>query len=376
MLYMLGGAGVSNFGDEFMVRRWLEFYKEHGLEGELTIDGASAENLSGLFGGIYRKASFVSVFNALKYSGPDNFWESLRRGLNFYDNGGLNNYREFKKWSEKIISTKLMHLHGGGYINEIWPQSAFLLGVAAATKLKYNCKLVGTGIGLLPLSKVPDLYRDEFNKIINTFDFIECRDYDSYLFLKNSVDNADNIFYGLDDTYLAHVDNVSNVDGCNLHISYFSKAKESLHRLLNKLPDEYFNKFSNVYFWECTMQDRECFDIVKAKHPKVKLLDYRDLVLNPLPVNAGDEMITARFHPHLLAARKGVAGYYREDGSYYDVKQGSVVDLGSPFKSIEKITASHISQQDFNRIVSFEDARVAMKRILGARIVEYYKNSN
>lgn len=373
---MLGGAGVGNFGDELMVRKWLEFYKEHDLEEELTIDGDSAENLSSLFGGIYRKASFVSVFNALKYRGTNDFWGALRRGLNFYDNGGLNNYREFKRWSEKIISTKLMHLHGGGYINEIWPQSAFLLGVAAATKLKYNCKLVGTGIGLLPLPKVPDLYRDEFNKIINTFDFIECRDYNSYLYLKNNVVDADNIFYGLDDTYLARVDSVSNADHRNLHISYFSYAKETLRKIINILPSDYFDKFSNIIFWECSRQDRECFEIVKAKYPNVKLLEYRDLVMKPLPIGIGDEMITARFHPHLLAARKGVVGFYKEDGSYYDVKQGSVVDLGSPFKSIEKITDSHISQQAFNRIVSFEDARVAMKRVLGARIVEYYKNSN
>ena len=46
-------------------------------------------------------------------------------------------------------------------------------------------------------------------------------------------------------------------------------------------------------------------------------------------------MITARFHPHLLAARHGAVGIYRPDEAYYQVKHGSIAALGSSFKPFD-----------------------------------------
>ena len=32
MIYMIGGAGNGNFGDELIVRRWLAFLRDRGVE--------------------------------------------------------------------------------------------------------------------------------------------------------------------------------------------------------------------------------------------------------------------------------------------------------------------------------------------------------
>ena len=81
-------------------------------------------------------------------------------------------------------------------------------------------------------------------------------------------------------------------------------------------------------------------------------------------------MITARFHPHLLAARYGATGAYRVDQGYYDVKQGSVVDLGSPFRRIGDAPLAELpaAPPPFNPIVRLDAERVAAKRRLAAWI--------
>lgn len=376
MLYMLGGAGVGNFGDELMVHKWLEFYRENGIDDSVVVDGASERILTELFSGIHRNVHFKNVFNKLKYTGPDDFWKSLRRGLNFYKNGGLRNYPELVRWADNIQNIKLMHLHGGGYLNSLWPKSAFLLGIAAATKLEYSCKLVATGIGLLPLPKVPDEYRADLERTFNAFDIFEMRDYQSSHFINEAISGRGNVFFGLDDTFLTPVHS-SVGGGKRLHISFFSQAMPKLEQVLSSAPSQFYEQFDEVLFWECMKEeDQTCQKMVLKYIQNVKTVPMKKLVLEPLPVQPNDVMLTARFHPHLLAARAGVVGFYRLDGSYYDVKQGSVVELGSPFKPLEAFQSKDSQYEPgFNRILDFDAERVNIKRKLAQQIVKYYANA-
>lgn len=374
MLYMLGGAGVGNFGDELMVRKWLDFYAGHGLLKDITVDGSHSQVLTDLFSSKYHGVQYISLFNALRANGPKDFWKSLRRGLRFYDNGGFHNYPQYQRWIKELEKIKVLHLHGGGYLNNLWPHAAFLLGVAVATKEKYGCKLVATGIGFLPVNDIPSDHVDEFNKTIESFDFFECRDYPSAAFINKIIGKSENVFYGLDDTYIDHLEAYHSKEK-KLHLSFFTSVMQSLNGVLNQLPADLDQKFDEILFWGCTSDDLKCFDVIKTKRPNIRAISLRDLVLDPLPVSPGDVMITARFHPHLLAARMGAVGYYKRDASYYDVKQGSVTDLGSPFKALEDLDFSVLPEAPlFNRITLFESERVSMKKKLGNRIVEIYKN--
>lgn len=372
---MLGGAGVANFGDELMVRKWLDFYSAHGLLNDVVVDGSHSRVLSDLFSSQYKEAKYTNLFNSLRGSGPKDFWKSLRRGIQFYENGGFHNYPQFKHWIKEFEKIKVLHLHGGGYLNNLWPQAAFLLGVAAATKRKYGCKLVATGIGFLPVNDTPSDYIDDFNKVMESFDFFECRDYASASFIKRTIKYHDNVFYGLDDTYIGLLEQGTTKNKKRLHFSFFTHVIKTLEDIVDQMPANLNQQFDEVLYWGCTSDDLKCLDIVKNKFPNVQTISLRDLVLKPLPVSSNDFMITARFHPHLLAARMGAVGYYRLDRSYYDVKQGSVTDLGSPFMSLDELNFADLpSVPQFNRITAFESERVSMKQRLGNRIVELYKN--
>lgn len=378
MLYMLGGAGVQNFGDEMMVKNWLDFYKESNLLSEVVVDGSNANFLKDFFSHSYINAEFVSVFNELKELGENDFWKSLRRGLNFYKNGGLKNYKQYNSFSSKIKNAKVMHLHGGGYLNTIWPKSAFLLGVAAATKLEFGCKLVATGIGLLPLSKPPAEFLKDWETVVKSFDIFETRDLESNEFIQRSVKSPSNVFFGLDDTFLDSVNLSDQSFGRSLHFSYFNSAKPAINELVAELSEKFLSGFENFYFWQCRGEDNICLDVIKKRIPEIIPISLSDLVFKALPIKKNDYMITSRFHPHMFAARAGVVGLCRFDGGYYDVKQGSIVSLGSPFEQLENASSASIDylKRPFDRIVDLDDERVAMKRKMAFNIVNLYNNFN
>ncbi|WP_461667981.1 polysaccharide pyruvyl transferase family protein [Paenochrobactrum sp. BZR 201-1] len=373
---MLGGAGVSNFGDELMVRKWLDFYLQNGMLDKVVVDGSNKRVLSDLFSDKYKGVRYNSAFNSLRGNGPKDFWQSLKRGLNFFDNGGFSNYPQHKAWAKEIEKVKVLHLHGGGYLNNIWPQAAFLLGVAAATKERYNCKLVATGIGFLPVNKPNGEAVEDLRRVINCFDFFECRDYPSMQFITNAIDDKQKVFYGLDDTFIGSLEKPSDASIRTLHLSYFPHVKKFIDDALERTPITAFDQFDEILFWACASHDLECLPALKGKFPNIKTVQMKDLVMKPLPVRRGDVMVTARFHPHLLAARMGSTGLYKKDESYYDIKQGSVIDLGSPFMDLKRYDLSNnYIKYGFNRMESYENDRVNMKQKLGKHIVDLYKDS-
>lgn len=372
MIYMLGGAGVRNFGDEMMVRNWLDFYGQAGLSRRVIVDGANATFLESFFGSRYGSVQFVNTFNKLKYNGPKLFWASMVRGLRFFENGGFSHYITLRKLAKQMEDVELVHLHGGGYLNDIWPQSAFLLGVAAAIKLRYGSRLVATGIGFLPLTPPPSEFQSAFRKVIETFDLFETRDQESCEFLRKYASAGNNVFFGLDDTYLATVETLApNSDKRALHFSYYSSIKAEIKSIVESLPPRFVEQFDKIYFWQCTNGDDECLELVNAQIPRTVPLSLSELVFRPLPISNADFMITARFHPHLFAARAGSKGVFRRDGGYYDVKHGSISSLGSPFRQLSEFDAGRLEETPFfDRMTALDAERVAMKRKFAAAIVD------
>ena len=116
----------------------------------------------------------------------------------------------------------------------------------------------------------------------------------------------------------------------------------------------------------------QLFERLAAVCPRAEAIRWQELVRGPIPVRPGDHMVTARFHPHLVAARHGATGAYRIDRGYYDVKQGSVVDLGSPFRRIGEAPLAELlaAPPPFSPIQRLDAERVAAKRKLAAWIYE------
>jgi hypothetical protein len=79
-------------------------------------------------------------------------------------------------------------------------------------------------------------------------------------------------------------------------------------------------------------------------------------------------MVTTRFHPHLLAARIGIPGYYFVDSEYYRVKHSSVVSLGSGFLPFTEEEPPTRFVRTGEEMVVRDADRVAAKRKVANRI--------
>ena len=368
MIYLLGGAGNGNFGDELIVRCWLEALRAAGVEAPVVCDGNYAGISRRFLGTLFPEVAFVDDVNRLKARGPDTFYAAFARGWRFYDNGGFERHPDLAGLAARLAQTRVLHLHGGGYVNTIWPKNAFLLGFAAATSRAFGCRLVGTGLGLLPAAPAPELYRPLLAEAIAAFDLIEVRDRWSFDWLRGLSDSP-RIVLGLDDSFLMRREPPAAPGPRTLHVSWFGFA-DGFEAVLDAAAGARAAGFERVLFWGCIDHDLRLFDRLAAACRGAEAIRWQDLVQGPIPVRPGDHLITARFHPHLIAARYGATGAYRVDQGYYDVKQGSIVDLGSPFRRIGAGPLAELpaAPPAFNPIVRLDAGRVAAKRRLAAWI--------
>jgi len=347
MYYLLGGAGYQNFGDELMVRCWLEYLTSKGLdEANIVVDGSDRIKLRNTFSDSYSSAIYSDLLNKLSEAGDKpTFWNAAARGATFFDRGGFSNYPKLDELAEYLVKASVIHLHGGGYLNKHFPKKGFLLGLAVAASRKTGAVLVGTGLGLLPLDLPKGNLKDKAESWLEKFSLIETRDEGSAQLLRQISPHA-NIVSGLDDTFVGDV-KYTNDRKHRLHLSWnFRRTGDEEFKRVIEYTRNFYGRYDEVVFWNCARNDSGTWEILHNEFPKIRKLDFQDMISKEMPVNPGDHMLTARFHPHLIAARGGATGGYFSPGSYYDVKHGSVCDIGSGFF---RIPTTELNYEDFGR---------------------------
>ncbi|WP_374834249.1 polysaccharide pyruvyl transferase family protein [Paenochrobactrum pullorum] len=335
MIYIAGGAGVPNFGDELMARYWLDKLSQYS---DVTFAGVRSKVLNSLFSNRFPNVHFSGALrNVIARSSAD-FWEAFRDGANALRSGVLLSMPVEEV--ERLMSASIFHLHGGGYINSKWPKHAFYLGLALALKEKNGCKLIATGIGLTPIQTPPDDIRPIFERALEAFDVFEVRDQESYDFIMQYDNSKQAIHNGLDDTFITPVTPITPVHNHRtLHVSLYNN--EDADRVIERIPPRFIESFDLHKFWLCTPQDAIQFAKIAKRYPFFSALTLETMIFENLPVSRLDFMITARFHPHLMASRAGSNGAYRAPTDYYKVKHGSIVALGSSFELTQMSKLKH-----------------------------------
>ena len=281
MIYLIGGAGNGNFGDELIVRCWLEACGRPGS----TRRWSATSNYAGIsrrfLGRLHPEAVFVDDVNRLKARGPDTFYAAFARGWRFYENGGFERHPDLADLAARLAQTRLLHLHGGGYVNTIWPRNAFLLGFAAATKRQFGCRLVGTGLGLLPAAAAPELYRPLLAEALAEFDLLEVRDRWGFDWLRRLSDSP-RIQLGLDDSFLMRREPPAAPGPRTLHVSWFGFA-EGFEAVLDLAAGAGAAGFERVLFWACIDRDMQLFERLAAACRRAEAIHWQDLVARADP---------------------------------------------------------------------------------------------
>lgn len=322
MYFLLGGAGVPNFGDELIVRQWLDFLKSK-TRMPITVSGMRADALREVFSGKYPEVNFSDYLYDYLVKLPKGYWSSFQGGLDFFkEKGNFNNPNV-----QRILESSVFHLHGGGYINNLWPNNAFYLGFCAALKRETGCRLVGTGLGVSPSPNPPEEMSDIFADALTEFDAIEVRDVASLEFLHSASFGEASVSLGLDDVFLLspEIDRSSR----KIHISLHSN--EDMDDVAKSIDLNFVESFGRKVFWQCHYRDVKRFKQLKEIIPGLERVGVQELTHEPLPIGGDDFMITSRFHPHMQAARSGIRGQYVAPWKYSKNKHNSVLSLGSSF---------------------------------------------
>lgn len=331
MYLLIGGSGGPNYGDELMVRGWLEYLSNEfeNIKVEVNIKKNAEEfhnNKNVMFSEDIKKI-------AKKFSNL-NFWQQVARGFNFFERGGVKNNSEIN--FDYLDKVKIVHLHGGGYVNENAPVNGFLLGFCAALRKRSKIKVIATGIGLMPISSPPQERRELLNDVLSNYDAFELRDHESYFFLKSNLSHARNISLGLDDSFILSKNEVLKInEDKKVRTLYLSFAEYNLKSFTEGYWQElkkFSEKYDEVVFWECfPWKDKDVFQSMKETFPNIRLASAKNITYLKEEFSRNDFLVTSRFHPHLVSARSGLNGVFYSSGKYYDVKHQSVVAVGSPF---------------------------------------------
>lgn len=328
-VFLIGGAGVPNYGDELIVQSWLREYRARGARG-VTVSGARVPAIRGLFAEFAPWARFSEAARVERLGHKRGFFDSLEAGYRYL----MNPANDSSPLSQEILTADVFHLHGGGYLNNKWPTHAFLVGLALAAKTRLGHQTIGTGLGWGPLQDPPPEHSPLLKDALDAFDVLEVRDQWSYDYLTAVTSDA-LIVNGVDDAFLPRLD-VPPQPGRALHVSLHSSR--DAQRVIDQLPSAFMGSFDRHYFWLCVFEDADAYGRIGRRWPYVQVLPIHQLLAQP-PLHARNFMLASRFHPHLIAARLGMQGTFLSDDPYYDVKHGSLVDLGSPFEPFQGVKA-------------------------------------
>ncbi|MGJ9425485.1 polysaccharide pyruvyl transferase family protein [Nesterenkonia halotolerans] len=329
MLTIIGGGGIPNYGDELIIGNWLKWYvSSHNISSEeITVEAYRSVIVRNLFEDKFPGVNWShSVKDArLEFRNLD-FWGALEKGMD----AANSSIPAVNKAFTRVNKSSLIHVHGGGYFNGMWPSHAFVLGLVSAAQSSSGAHAVATGLGVGPLEDPSPKQRSLLDRAVEAFDFIEVRDSSSYNFLKRSLSRnlSGKIILGLDDAFLYPVES-ANDHHKTLHLAL--RDDSAAEKIIERLTSQFIGRFDRHRFWVChPAADAGAYAKLVKRFRRFEVAGVSELIRDP-HLGSQDLLITERFHPHLQAARVGAGGIFSSGSEYYDAKHGSLVDLGSPF---------------------------------------------
>jgi len=336
---LIGGAGAPNYGDELIVKGWIQYFFNRKEKAKVYFYENIASNVRRLHTGTNKSTEIIFkddlVKIAKKSQSKITFWEQILRGYRFYERNGPKLYPE----ADLAVFERAdrIHLHGGGYLNNYDPEKGFYIGFVAAINKHFGTQIIATGIGFGPVEAIPHKHKDALNEIFSRFSRFELRDVDGFRKLSNGLSKGCFV-YGVDDCYLLSMEEIFSTSTDNkkrLFLSFLDYNVDDVDDVFWDSLREYAKEFHEVLFFESyPWEDASVFKSVASYIPNLKLLSVNSTIQGTVLANNQDVVITNRFHVHFIFSRYGCRGYYGKDSEYYEVKHQSIMDRGSGFRPI------------------------------------------
>ncbi|WP_287134422.1 polysaccharide pyruvyl transferase family protein, partial [Corynebacterium sp.] len=187
-IYLVAPAGHPNFGDEFIVSAWLRELYRRRPHARVILDCHSPGIASILHANVHPHLTVTDTLwhLGLKCADEDEVVEALK---NTYSKPLLTTGLNLAKTAD------IVHVIGGGWLNDTWPHHLKVLAAAASLNATYK---VMTGQGFIPGDEI----KDQLDKWLQHFDHVGVRDEPSEALFANLA----HVERGLDDAWLAASD--------------------------------------------------------------------------------------------------------------------------------------------------------------------------
>jgi polysaccharide pyruvyl transferase WcaK-like protein len=329
--YLVGPAGIPNYGDELIAGTWLRHLARVAPDVEVVVDclfpGPASEHL----GDIHPRARFTSVLWQLCLRHwPDDDPARACAGVESAVRDPAS-VPDLADGIEVLHHARVLHLVGGGYVNAIWPTFTGLMAGIATVAEATGARTAMTGQGLWPPADRAGVTRS----LIERFDVVDVRDAPSARFagLASCGDYCDDVFLGFGPHLLRADEAVPEVmvSVQSLLAESESAAQETV-RFVADVVREW--RVTDVGLLECSPdKDRHVLAAAEKLLPGARRYSLDDVLAHGLPARAGQCWISSRFHPHMVAGAAGAHGVALVvRAGYYDVKHRSLIDGGSSWR--------------------------------------------
>ncbi|MDH4541725.1 polysaccharide pyruvyl transferase family protein [Sulfitobacter faviae] len=371
ILYGFGGCG--NFGDDYMLDRWISYYGDNRADLSLCVvrpdrwlesfySASSNFSLETGFHEIFRRA-----VETLRGVTEDHIEHNILAGKK-----AALDILSSEEHRGRLLELEAIQFFGGGYWNKRYAEPWGMAALLSEISFALNVPLIATGVGVTP---VLQKNRQSVDEIISRFDLIEVRDIESYEEFSRKYP-CSNIVFGSDDTFITPVRVEGSPENTETSINICVQSNlagdESHDRILNrilKFIDGYEGTFDIKYLQFHDGPDQVFFKKLEAALGiDIRVYTKTDMLRNGLPIKKNDVCISTRFHLHLLAARVGAKGAYVATGDdYYSVKHKSVCDLGSDWLDLLNSTQclEDMLKANFDSIDEKRERAMKLSRLSG-----------
>lgn len=346
LIYLIAPSGAPNYGDEFIARAWLAHLARVRPDADVVLDAHTPGQAAVLLRGLHPRLTVVdTVWRMCAHTAHLPAWEAAGFVRRAVGNPGM--VCPVAAGIELLQTATTVHLLGGGYVNAVWPQHLSLLAIAAEVAARTGGVAYASGLGLTPVGNTARAAL--LRSLAAEFTVFDVRDTPSLALLDAS---RPGVGASGDDAWLHLAELPSAVydtgpaaerefvlciqsdlmDGVAGREEGADGADELAARAAALLTEWGVRGEQATVIEGIPGVDRTVFDRIEHLLPGAHFVPFTQMWRDGLPARSGQAWISTRFHPHLLAAAADASGVVLSAGSdYYDVKHGSLADLGSPW---------------------------------------------
>lgn len=362
-IYLIAPAGFPNYGDELIISVWLRALAVLRPGTPVVVDCHTPGQAAVLHRDEHPDVLFTdTVFRLVnEFDGglPGAAVANVRSAID-----DLGHRPRLSAGVHLLRDARVVHVVGGGFVNDRWPQHLGLLAAAGAVA-EYDdprgrARAVATGQGFLPIDDSGPLH-----EVLRGMDLVSVRDAGSARAARTSADASapTDIRHVGDDAWLAHArllaprllrtrpdlyctdpDIARDVVLClQSDIVDPEVVITATERILRKwdVPGRRISVVEGIprddlTVWLGVLERAGESGLASLGLSDARFVPFDELRRVGLPARPGQSWLTTRFHPHLFASAAGASGVALDGRpDYYGIKHGSLTDAGSPWRVLD-----------------------------------------